>query len=138
MTNSEVQRITEDEAKSELEKSISHAEKIIDDTNKIESLLDKINFKKLEKEFSKLFTMAEIIKAYIKKEYTTIPKRSILAILGAIIYFVNPLDLIPDTLPVVGHVDDLSIILVCWNAISKDIDDYITWKQNNVNSSDGE
>ena len=72
--------------------------------------------------------MAEIVKAYAKKKYTKIPKRSIIAIISAILYFVNPFDIIHDLIPVLGHVDDLSVILLCWKMISKDIDDYLAWK----------
>lgn len=124
--------ITETEAKGELENGMARAEKVLDDADKIEQLLDKINFKKIEEEFSKVLLMAEIVKAYVKKEYTQIPKRSIAAIVSAIIYFVNPFDLIPDVIPGVGHVDDLSVILVCWKMISKDIDDYLAWKNNKI------
>ena len=128
MTKVERDSITEAEAKGELENGMTRAEKVLDDADKIEQLLNKINFKKIEEEFSKVLLMAEIVKAYIKKEYTKIPKRSIVAIVSAIIYFVNPFDLIPDVIPGVGHIDDLSVILVCWKMISKDIDEYLVWK----------
>ena len=90
MTKVERDSITEAEAKGELENGMTRAEKVLDDADKIEQLLNKINFKKIEEEFSKVLLMAEIVKAYIKKEYTKIPKRSIVAIVSAIIYFVNP------------------------------------------------
>ena len=132
MANIKRKSITEAEAKCELENGMARAEKILDDAEKIEQLLNKINFKKIEEEFSKVLIMAEIVKADVKKEYTKIPKRSIIAIVSAIIYFVNPFDLIPDVIPGIGQVDDLSVVLVCWKMISKDIDDYLEWKNSKV------
>ena len=121
--------LSEAEAQKELESGMNRAEKILNDASKIEQLLDKLNLKKIEDEFSKLLIMTDMVKDYIKKKYTKVPKRSILSIVSAIIYFVNPFDLIPDFLPGVGQVDDLSIVLVCWKMISKDIDDYLAWKE---------
>ena len=121
--------LTEAEAQVELEKGMARAEKILNDTSKIERLLERINWKKIGEDFSKLTVMVEITKAYIKKEYTKIPVKSIVAIVGAIIYFANPFDVIPDVLPIIGQVDDLSVVLLCWKMISHDIDDYLAWKE---------
>lgn len=124
--------LSEADAQKELENGMAHAEKILNDANKIEQLLDKLNLQKLEEEFTKILVMADMVKDYIKKKYTKVPKRSILAIVSAIIYFLNPFDIIPDFIPGVGQVDDLSIILVCWRMISKDIEDYLAWKEREI------
>ena len=44
-----------------------------------------------------------------------IPKVSKLLIAVALFYLVSPIDLIPDCIPVIGHIDDLIIIpiLIC-------------------------
>jgi uncharacterized membrane protein YkvA (DUF1232 family) len=38
------------------------------------------------------------------------PAESILMIVAAVIYFLSPLDLIPDSIPVLGLIDDASVI----------------------------
>src|SRR4029077_12096648 len=38
------------------------------------------------------------------------PANSILMIVAAVIYFVSPFDLIPDSIPVLGLVDDASVL----------------------------
>ena len=96
---------------------------------RITGVCTKINIKKIGEEFSKLTVMTEMARAYVKKEYTEIPKRSIVSIIGTIIYFVNPFDLIPDFVPGIGRIDDLSILLLCWKMVSKDIEAYLLWKK---------
>ncbi|EEA85918.1 YkvA family protein [Peptacetobacter hiranonis] len=61
---------------------------------------------------------------YVKKEYTDIPIGTIIAILSALIYFVSPIDFIPDSIPGIGYLDDVAVVAVCWNLVSSDIEEY--------------
>ena len=69
-----------------------------------------------------------LIRAYIKGEYKDIPVGSIIAIVSALIYYVSPVDLIPDLLPVVGKLDDAGVILACLKFVQSDLDTYILWR----------
>lgn len=44
-------------------------------------------------------------------------------IIGALGYFISPLDLIPDVLPVVGYSDDLTVLVAALAAVSAHIKD---------------
>ena len=46
--------------------------------------------------------MIRLVKAWVRGEYTRIPWKAIVAIIAALIYFVNPFDAIPDFLPFFG------------------------------------
>ena len=50
------------------------------------------------------------------------------AILGAITYFVSPIDFIPDLTPVLGFTDDLTILVSALVSISSNIDDDVRKK----------
>jgi uncharacterized membrane protein YkvA (DUF1232 family) len=50
-----------------------------------------------------------VIRAGVSGKYRA-PADTILAIVAAIIYFLNPFDLIPDSVPVFGLVDDAAVI----------------------------
>jgi uncharacterized membrane protein YkvA (DUF1232 family) len=76
-------------------------------------------------------TMASLIKKYLAKEYTKIPLGFIIAIISALVYFVAPIDLIPDIIPGLGHVDDAGVILACLNLVQSDITDYQEWREKN-------
>ncbi len=53
------------------------------------------------------------------------PKQYKATILGALGYFILPLDLLPDAIPLVGFTDDLAALIACvkavWSAVTPDI-----------------
>lgn len=68
-------------------------------------------------------------------EYKEVPKGSIIIILIAILYFLNPFDAIPDVVPVAGFIDDVFVLGLVINQIGSDIDKYKEWlKTKNCNS----
>jgi len=50
-------------------------------------------------------------------------------IIGSLIYFLMPLDLIPDFIPVTGFADDISIIFLVFNGINEDIEAFLDFEQ---------
>ena len=62
-----------------------------------------------------------MIRAYVEGEYREVPVKTILIILASILYFLNPFDLIPDFLPGVGYIDDITILLWVFNSVEKEI-----------------
>ncbi|MBN1473549.1 MAG: DUF1232 domain-containing protein [Syntrophaceae bacterium] len=69
-----------------------------------------------------------IIQDYLKGEYRKVPFWTIAAIVAALLYVLNPFDLIPDFIPGVGFVDDALIIGACLALIEKDLQIYKDWK----------
>jgi len=128
--------LSDQEAKEQLDKSTKEAEKLLKDPDKIERFLQRLE-KKLKivplvgDKLSHVPVMASLVRLYVKKEYTDIPIGSILAILGALIYFVSPIDIIPDSIPVVGYLDDAFVIGACWTFVASDVEDYIKWRKEN-------
>lgn len=47
----------------------------------------------------------------------------------ALIYVVNPFDIIPDVLPFIGAVDDAAVIGACLMLIERDLKKYRSWKE---------
>ena len=78
---------------------------------------------------SKIPLMILLIKSYIKKEYTEIPYRSIITIIVAFIYFLSPLDIIPDVVPFAGYLDDAAVIGLALKFVGKDLEKYREWRE---------
>jgi len=72
-----------------------------------------------------LFSLA---KDYASGNYTAIPKSSIIAIIAALLYFISPLDLIPDFLVGLGFVDDAFVLGLVYKQVLKELDKYQIWK----------
>ncbi len=47
----------------------------------------------------------------------------------ALIYVFNPFDIVPDVLPIIGAVDDATVIAACLMLIERDLNKYRTWKE---------
>jgi len=46
-----------------------------------------------------------------------------------LVYFVMPVDMIPDLLPAMGFTDDLAVLLMIFKRFSTDIDRFRQWEQ---------
>jgi uncharacterized membrane protein YkvA (DUF1232 family) len=69
-------------------------------------------------------TLIELLKAWIKGEYREVPWNTLLIGTGAVVYFVNPFDAIPDILPAAGLLDDASVIGFVLASAKNDIEKF--------------
>ena len=70
-----------------------------------------------------------IVKDYWSGTYRQIPFGVIASIVFTLIYVLNPFDLVPDVLPVIGQVDDAAVIGACLMLVEQDLQKYKAWKQ---------
>jgi uncharacterized membrane protein YkvA (DUF1232 family) len=75
--------------------------------------------------------LVRLIRAYASGEYRRLPWKSLLSVVGVLIYFVSPIDLIPDFLPIVGLTDDLALVFWLFRTLSDDLTDYSQWEKEN-------
>ena len=83
----------------------------------------------------KFFVLGRLIKAYALGEYREVPWKTILLIVAAVIYFVNPLDLVPDIIPLTGLTDDFAVLIWVYNSVSNEIEKFLEWENNKVRQS---
>lgn len=69
-----------------------------------------------------------LVKDYRTGNYRGALYWTIAAATFALIYVFNPFDLVPDMLPVIGVVDDASVIAACLILIERDLFKYRDWK----------
>lgn len=73
--------------------------------------------------------MFSLIRDYWRGRYRAIPWKSIAAIAGALIYVMNPLDLIPDLILGFGFLDDAGVVALCLKLVESDLHRYAAWKE---------
>ena len=77
-------------------------------------------------------TMSGMLGSYSNGSYREIPWRSIAAIGGALLYFVIPVDALPDVVPIAGYLDDAFIIKLVVDLLRRDIDDFRRWRDGGI------
>ena len=72
--------------------------------------------------------MLRLIRAYSRGQYCDVTDDTLVVIIAAIIYAVNPLDVIPDALPALGYLDDATVIALAVRRSRQALDDFMTWE----------
>ena len=78
--------------------------------------------------WNELQMMFNLVRDWRKGNYTQVPTGSILAIAGAILYFISPIDAIPDFIPIGGYLDDAYILKLVFDQVQSDVQGYRKWK----------
>jgi len=76
--------------------------------------------------------LSALIKDWRAGKYRQAMYGTIAAAAFALIYVVNPFDLVPDVLPFIGAVDDAAVIGACLMLIERDLRQYRGWKENQL------
>jgi uncharacterized membrane protein YkvA (DUF1232 family) len=73
-----------------------------------------------------------IVKDYWSGAYRHVPYGVIASIVFTLIYVLNPFDLMPDMLPLIGQVDDVAVMGACLIMVEQDLHKYKDWKLGQV------
>jgi uncharacterized membrane protein YkvA (DUF1232 family) len=73
-------------------------------------------------------TMLRLIRAYSEGRYRDVPESTLIVMVAAIVYLVNPLDVIPDALPALGYLDDATVVALAVRRSREALDDFMTWE----------
>ena len=122
-----------EEAKKELERGYGDAEKLLEDKDGFGKFLREVEEKSKDvpvvgELICRVTLLVEMIKEYTEGTYRNMPIATAVAIVSALAYFLSPIDLIADVLPVIGHLDDAAVIGACFSLINEDIEKYRKWR----------
>lgn len=113
-------------------------EALLENGEKLKALLNSAGSKAKEKQqqlknvWNDFQTLLRLVKAWWKKDYTQVPWKTILYAATAILYFVSPIDAIPDFIPLSGFIDDISVITFVINSIHGDIKKFEAWEKSQL------
>ncbi|MCX7873191.1 MAG: DUF1232 domain-containing protein [Caldimicrobium sp.] len=99
--------------------------------NRSDELISKVEGGFIRKEIAKVRLLLMMLKDYWNGNYTKIPRHIIAAGVITALYILNPVDLVPDFIPVAGQLDDLAVLMFFWKMASEDIKEYALWKIEN-------
>jgi uncharacterized membrane protein YkvA (DUF1232 family) len=114
------------------------AKDYLEQPEKTKELINRATKKATEKKgilkdtWNQLQLLFELVTAWRKGEYRKLPTGSILMIIATIIYFVAPIDIVPDFLVGLGILDDAAVIGFTLKQISSDLDKFKLWQEENA------
>ena len=113
------------------------AAKLVSENEKVAALIEEVKLKlknlTLDETARANFTssigqLMRMIKAHYSGVYKAFSTKTILLMVFGLLYFVTPTDLIPDFLPAIGLVDDITLIYYIIKSISQDIEAFDQWE----------
>ena len=110
---------------------------------KLMQLVSKAQIKAIGKD--KLASLVEpitaafrLLKAYAKGEYKDISFESLALIVASMIYFVMPVDVIPDFIVGLGFTDDAALLAWTFKSVAADIERFLKWEKDEYDFVEGE
>ncbi|MEM0939805.1 MAG: YkvA family protein [Bacteroidota bacterium] len=80
---------------------------------------------------SKISLFIRMIQVQISGEYKAFSNSSLFLIVFALIYFITPVDALPDVIPAVGFTDDASVLYMIYRKLNKDVEAFLKWSGQN-------
>ena len=75
-----------------------------------------------------LEAIGRLVVAFGKGRYRDISATALVPMVAAAIYFLNPLDLIPDAIPGLGLTDDWAILMWVYRSLQSEVEKFKTWE----------
>jgi uncharacterized membrane protein YkvA (DUF1232 family) len=101
-------------------RSVRALDSAIDITQRVPVLKDLVN---------DVPVMVSMVKDYVKGRYKRVPAKTITLLTAALLYLINPADIVPDYIPGAGYLDDAAVISFVLNSVKDDVDKYKYWKE---------
>ena len=130
------QGFSEEEIEDALRKEEKEAEKILEDKDRTQKLIDAVL--KLCDKLSRLPIVGEVfrdlplvcwmISDYVHGNYREVPLATIITLTAALAYFFSPINLISNIIPVVGWLDDALVFKLAFEAARNDLEAYVEWR----------
>ncbi|WP_339792957.1 YkvA family protein [uncultured Imperialibacter sp.] len=116
------------------------AERVLRDGERVDKIIGSVSSKlgeitqsneRLSGFVGRIKVISRMVKNYISGNYRVMPWKSIVLLVAGLIYFITPIDLIPDFIPALGLIDDISMIAFIYRSLKQDIDEYLLWERDN-------
>lgn len=110
------------------------AQELLKDDGKVEKLIHDSEEKlatlpKVGKALKYIPVFVDMLRCYFTGEYKEIPTGTIIAISASLLYFVSPIDIIPDFIPLLGLADDAGVAAVALVFVKSDLDIFMNWRK---------
>ncbi len=112
-----------------------HAKTLLQDPVSVENMAKKAQ-EKLRRHGEKLGDVKQglgvlirMLRSWAGGKYKGISAASLVILAGTVLYFLNPFDVIPDFLPLIGYTDDISLIVFAISRLKGEFEKFEEWEQ---------
>jgi uncharacterized membrane protein YkvA (DUF1232 family) len=75
-----------------------------------------------------LLSLIRLLRAYASGQYRNVPAKSLVLIVAGILYFVMPIDVIPDFVIGLGFLDDAAVLAWVVSSVRNVVSDFEKWE----------
>lgn len=113
---------------------------IVNDSESLKSMLNKLKTKLdasesddslRDKLVEYLKLVSRMVTNTVSGNYKDLPWQTFVMIVAGLLYFIAPLDALPDFIPVAGYLDDATILVWLGKCFREDLENYKNWEQAN-------
>ena len=79
-----------------------------------------------------LLSLLRLLRAYASGEYRDVPTKSLILMVAGVLYFVMPIDVIPDFIVGLGFVDDAAVLAWVLTTVRVVVTDFERWEASHV------
>ena len=125
--------ISIEKAKELLESGVSEAQDLLRNPSGVDDLLIQLEEKLKDvpiagTDLSQVPLMISMVKSYITREYSEVSPKVIVSLVAAFLYLVKRKDLISDSIPVLGQLDDLAVVTLALKLSEPELNAYKQWR----------
>ena len=115
------------------------AKRMINEQSQVKELIWQVsqklqNINSRNKQINELMEHVQLFLRMIKRslagEYSAFSHKTLLSLVFGLLYFVTPMDVVPDFIPLLGFSDDLSIVYFIIKNFKSDIEAFKVWELN--------
>ena len=116
-----------------LNEEMIEAQELISNPSKVDEILIQLEEKLkavpvIGSTLSDLPLMISMIKAWIKKEYTVVSPKVIACLVGSVLCFIRKKDLVSDSIPILGHLDDIAVLGLALKLSESELKAFSDWR----------
>lgn len=122
----------------QLGRATTRARTYVGDPQRLVGLVEDATRKSREPQAGRLGESLEELKAimrltlaYARGQYREIPREKLLLAVGAVVYFLSPIDLVPDVLGKLGLADDALVLAFVLRQVHEEVEHFLVWEAAN-------
>ncbi len=77
-----------------------------------------------------------LVRFWLNGTYRVFPLRTLFVFILVALYAINPFDIIPDFIPIIGVIDDAAMLGFLYRSLRKDVEKFLEWESAQVKRDD--